>query len=104
MKPLIEVRFAVLADRKTGRGAFERLHDDVAAVEGGVDADGHGTVIVRPDSPGKSLNKASDNLAAASEGCAAGAFAGIATSARPSHRDWPVAELGKAWGRERVGP
>src|SRR3546814_15095697 len=37
MEPLIEIRFAVLADRKPGGGAGERLHDDIAAVEGGVD-------------------------------------------------------------------
>src|SRR3546814_7763639 len=91
MEPLIEIRFAVLAVRKPGGGAGERLHDDIAAVEGGVDADGHGTLIVRPDSPGKSLNKASDNFAAASDGCDAGAFSGTDAIARPSHRAWPIA-------------
>src|SRR5690606_32372813 len=91
VKPLIEVGFAILADRKAGGRPVERLHDDVAAIEGGVDADCHGTLIVRPDSPGKSLNKASANLAAASDGCAAGAFTGTAEIARPSHKARPVA-------------
>src|SRR3546814_18548544 len=57
VEPLIEIRFAVLADREAGSGAGERLHDDIAAVEGGVDADGNGTLIVRLDSTGKSLKK-----------------------------------------------
>ena len=56
-----------------------------AMAESGVDADGHLTLIVRPDSPGKSLNKASANFAAARLGWFAGALTGTAVSARPSH-------------------
>ena len=37
---------------------------NVAAIEGGVDFDAHLTVIVRPDSPGKSLKIALANFAA----------------------------------------
>lgn len=73
MEPLREFRILVLADAK-GRGcAVDRMDDDVAAIEGGVDVFyAHGTRIVSPDTPGKSLNMASANFDAAMPGCAAG--------------------------------
>ncbi len=93
VEPLEKVRFAILANRKARRRAVDIFHDDIAAVESGVDADGHLTLIVRPDSPGKSLNRASANFAAARLGWLAGALTGTAVSARPSHKAWPVAAL-----------
>src|SRR3546814_1476604 len=56
----------------------------MAAIEGAGDRESHLTVIVRPDTPGKSLNKAPASLAAAMPGCAAGAFSFASVIARPS--------------------
>ena len=43
----------VLADVQIGCVTGQSGDTDVAAVKTGIDADAHGTVIVRPDSPGK---------------------------------------------------
>src|SRR5690606_4646425 len=90
-EPLEKVRFAILADRQAGGRSVDGVDDDIAAVESGVDGDGHLTLIVRPDSPGKSLNRASANFAAARLGWLAGALTGTAVSARPSQSACPLA-------------
>jgi len=85
VKPLIEMRILVRPDRKVEPGSVRADYFDVAAVKIAVDTDAHGTLIVRPDSPGKSLNNAAASLSAASPGCPAAELDGPSVSARPSH-------------------
>ena len=54
VEPLVEIRMRIRADVEIGGVTLKRGDDDVAAVKGGRNAERHGTVIVRPDSPGKS--------------------------------------------------
>src|SRR5690554_5970311 len=69
MEPLEEITVFVFANRQFGLGAGNVVDGDVSAIESGGNLNAHGTVIVVPDSPGKSLNNASANLEAARAGC-----------------------------------
>src|SRR3546814_20974142 len=80
----MKVAVLVLYDLQIGAVARNIEDADIAAIEGAGDRESHLTVIVRPDTPGKSLNKAPASLAAAMPGCAAGAFSFASVIARPS--------------------
>src|SRR3546814_8961100 len=84
IKPLMKVAVLVLYDLQIGAVARNIEDADIAAIEGADDRESHLTVIVRPDTPGKSLNKAPASLAAAMPGCAAGALSFASVIARPS--------------------
>src|SRR3546814_2907334 len=80
----MKVAVLVLYDLQIGAVARNIEDADIAAIEGAGDRESRLTVIVRPDTPGKSLNKAPASLAAAMPGCAAGAFSFASVIARPS--------------------
>src|SRR6202007_2448085 len=79
VEPLIEIRILVARDFESHAVVEEGGQADVAAIEGGGDADRHFTVIVRPDSPGKPTNSAWASLVTAACGEASG--------------DWPLASV-----------
>src|SRR3546814_6403982 len=62
---------------------------DVAAIEGARNAIDHSTLIVRPDSPGKSRNSASASFWVAKAGCACGLPTQASVTARPSQKTVP---------------
>ena len=84
MSPLEEVAVLVIKERMRRGSAVDILNNNIATIKGGGDLNAHGTLIVVPDSPGKSLNRASANLLAARPGWAAGEPAFASTWERPS--------------------